>query len=303
MKLTDAYLLELSQVACEAARQAGELIASYAHKPIEVCLKEGGDHLASKVVTEVDRKSESLILDRLQPSITRYDLALLSEEREDDRQRLVKDYFWCIDPLDGTLAFTESTPGYAVSIALVSRDGAPLIGIIYDPVTATLYSAVKGHGAFRNNLRWMFSGAHGANKFTLPCDRSLAERNDYSTLIHVLESWAVGQGLSGVETIHKGGAVMNACQVLENTPACYFKPPKSQEGGGSLWDFAATACLFNELGAIACDFHGRELDLNRSDSTFMNHRGVIFASDQKTMNSIRSIWKDGLGLTIERGSS
>ena len=54
----------------------------------------------------------------------RYDLALLTEELEDDGSRHVKDYFWCIDPIDGTLPFTQKKPGYGVSIALVARDGA-----------------------------------------------------------------------------------------------------------------------------------------------------------------------------------
>ena len=72
---------------------------------------------------------------------------------------------------------------------------------------------------------------------------------------------------------------MNALHVLENSPACYFKFPKPEEGGGSVWDFAATAAIFNECGAAASDFHGEALELNRADSTFMNHRGVLFAPD------------------------
>ena len=56
------------------------------------------------------------------------------------------------------------------------------------------------------------------------------------------------------------------------------KPPKNTPGGGSLWDFAATACIFHEAGATARDFHGAALDLNRADSTYMSHRGVLFAT-------------------------
>ena len=82
---------------------------------------------------------------------------------------------------------------------------------------------------------------------------------------------------------------MNACWVLENQPACYFKFPKSQEGGGSLWDFAATACLFHELDAIATDFYGQLLDLNRVESTFMNHRGVLFTTEQVLVEEIKSV--------------
>ena len=71
---------------------------------------------------------------------------------------------------------------------------------------------------------------------------------------------------------------MNACSVLENFPACYFKFPKSKNGGGSIWDFAATTCIYQELGLPATNFEGGKLDLNRKDSTFMNHQGVFYAN-------------------------
>jgi len=98
------------------------------------------------------------------------------------------------------------------------------------------------------------------------------------------------QDLTGVQVIERGGATMNACWVVEHQPACYFKFPKPQDGGGSLWDFAATACLFHELGAIACDFYGQPLDLNRADSTFMNHRAVIFTADLSLVKQIIALY-------------
>jgi 3'-phosphoadenosine 5'-phosphosulfate (PAPS) 3'-phosphatase len=69
----------------------------------------------------------------------------------------------------------------------------------------------------------------------------------------------------------------------------YFKLPKAEEGGGSLWDFAATAALFSELGYVASDFYGEPLDLNRADSTFMNHRGVLFATDYSLAIEIQKL--------------
>lgn len=75
----------------------------------------------------------------------------------------------------------------------------------------------------------------------------------------------------------------DACWVVERAPALYFKFPKPKPGGGSLWDFAATTCLFKEFGLPATDIHGQPLMLNPGPKTkggpFMNHRGVLFASD------------------------
>jgi 3'-phosphoadenosine 5'-phosphosulfate (PAPS) 3'-phosphatase len=66
--------------------------------------------------------------------------------------------------------------------------------------------------------------------------------------------------------------------VLENGPACMLKFPKKENGGGSIWDFAATACIYQELGLSATNFTGGRLDLNRKNSTFMNHEGVFYAN-------------------------
>ncbi|MFC1603212.1 3'(2'),5'-bisphosphate nucleotidase CysQ [Pseudomonadota bacterium] len=292
MQLTSDDLMLLSQQATFAAKQAGALITQRAQQPISVQKKKGVDQLASQVVTEIDHLSQALILDTLLPTCATYDLALLTEESTDDKQRLKKDYFWCIDPLDGTLPFVESIAGYSVSIALVSRSGIPQIGVVYDPVEQTLYSAVRGQGAFRNGQLWAFPSSDVTTEktLTLVCDRSLVQRADYPNVIEALERMASQLSLAGVRVVNQGGAVMNACWVIENNPACYFKFPKPQDGGGSLWDFAATACLFHELGAIACDFHGQPLDLNRADSTFMNHRGVIFAEDLTQVEQIRALY-------------
>jgi len=291
MQLSAKELTLLSQQAISAARQAGALITEHAQQPVLVQKKKGGDQLASQVVTEVDHLSEVIILEALLPTCAAYDLALLTEEAADDKQRLEKDYFWCIDPLDGTLPFIESTPGYSVSIALVSRSGIPQIGVVYDPVEQTIYSAVRGQGVFRNDRPWGLP-SHDAlteKPLTLVCDRSLVQKPNYPNIIEVFEQMADQQGLTGVHVINQGGAVMNACWVIENHPACYFKFPKPQDGGGSLWDFAATTCLFHELGAIACDFHEQPLELNRAESTFMNHRGVIFATDLAQVKQIRAL--------------
>jgi len=82
---------------------------------------------------------------------------------------------------------------------------------------------------------------------------------------------------------------MNAMQVLEDPPGCYFKFPKPQQGGGSLWDFAASTAIFDACGAVACDFYGQPLELNRVESTFMNHRGVLYATDAVLAGEIQGL--------------
>lgn len=290
MQLIYDDLTYLSECAMAAATEAGTLIASYANKAVAVQHKQGGDSPASQVVTEVDLLSEKTILKALQPTCEQYDLALLTEESADDKTRLTKGYFWCVDPMDGTLSFVESVPGYSVSIALVSNAGTPVIGVVYDPVTHSLYSAVQGQGAQCNGEPWTLT-THVVNDRPLMhvCDRGMLQQAYYPKLSEAMQSLASKHGFAGLETLESNGAVLNACRVLETPPGCYFKFPKAQQGGGSLWDFAATAAIYSELGAVASDFYGQPLDLNRTDSTFMNHRGVIFATDSSLAKDIQGL--------------
>ncbi|CAA6677818.1 Inositol-1-monophosphatase (EC [Lentimonas sp. CC4] len=281
MRLCETDLMTLAGIAVTAVQEAGALIQDYAQRDVLVRYKAGGENLASQVVTEVDELSQSVILKHLLPTCVAYDLALLSEEQPDDGSRLEKMAFWCIDPLDGTLPFTESIPGYAVSIALVARDGSPLIGVVYDPTTGTQYQALSGLGVLRNGATWQLEARPDSAALQLIADRSLPKQPQFDAAMEQLRSIATACSNGDLETNLTGGAVMNALWVLERAPGCYFKFPKPQQGGGSLWDYAATACIYRELGAWCSDCSGRPLDLNRADSTFMNHNGVLYASDRE----------------------
>ncbi len=252
MNLNAHDLERLCGVAIDAATRSGAMIQSYVGREYTVHDKLSGSSPASQIVTEVDLGSQSIILEHLVPTLGEFDLGLLIEESDDDLSRFEKDYFWCADPLDGTLPFVNQQPGYAVCVALVARNGTPVIGVIFDPLSGTLYHAIRNAGAFRNQQTWTLSGTYS------------------------------GQ----YETVQEGGAVLNACRVLENAPACFVKNPKPEEGGGALWDYAATACLFAEMGGYARDRFGEALDLNSRDSLFMNRKGVLFASHKEVFEAL-----------------
>ena len=280
-------LQSLVETAAAAVRSAGRIISQSSNQEIEVEHKDGGHTYASQVVTEVDRKAQDAILEILNSASDEYDFALLTEESEDDHSRFKKEYFWCIDPLDGTLPFTKKEPGYSVSIALVSKCGKPQIGVVYDPVHDVLWEAGIGRGVKKNDQPWMMNSNSDVLTFTY--DRSFEKHPERQRVLDELNSYAQAIGLPKVHATQYGGAVINACHALESAPGCHFKFAKPEEGGGSIWDYAATACLFEEAGAVVSDVHGHPLDLNRSDSTFMNHRGALYATDRNLAERIRKI--------------
>lgn len=266
----------LLNTATKAALEAGAIIRQYMDEEVSVKKKSGMKSFAAQVVTEVDLKCEKIILNHLGPISKKYDLAILSEETTDDGSRFEKDYFWCIDPMDGTLAFINKRPGFSVSIALVAKDGTPHIGVVYDPSTDNIYSALKDGGVFKNNKPWIITNTN--DKLSYVTDRKLNDTPRLPELKNILQDHVNRLGLNGISEIDGAGSVMNAIYVLENGPACMFKFPKEEKGGGSLWDFAATACIFHELNMTATNFKGGKLELNKKEDCFMNHEGVFFGN-------------------------
>ena len=269
-------LTHLSSIAIKAALAAGKVIQKHRNEDILVEKKETGTSYASQVVTAVDRACEAVILSHLLPTCEQFDLALLSEETEDDKSRFEKDFFWCIDPMDGTLAFINKRPGFSVSIALIAKNGTPYIGVVFDPSTDTLYHAIKGNGVFKNGKPWKIEQTN--DHLTYVTDRRLKDTPRADEIELFLNKSVADLSLSGVKEISGAGSVLNGIFVLENGPACMLKFPKKENGGGSIWDYAATACIYQELGLPATNFAGERLDLNRRDGTFMNHEGIFYVN-------------------------
>ena len=284
----------LCETAIQAAQEAGEYIEQFDRRNLQLIFKDAGSSEASQIVTEVDLASEEIIRKRLHESSKNFDIAFVGEESSQSNnenscskteERFQKSYFWCVDPLDGTLAFTEGHSGYAVSVALVEQSGKSVIGVVYDPAHQVLYHAIEGQGSFRN-LTPLEQTIETPKSLMVYADASFKTHEKYEPAIRVLESCAQTLDLNSVKFVYGSGAVMNACQVLESSHACYLKLPKKEDGGGSIWDYAATACIARETRtetgtAWVSNVFGQSLELNRRESTFMNHQGVIFASNKQ----------------------
>jgi myo-inositol-1(or 4)-monophosphatase len=136
----DPYQLELT-VAGEIAERAGQLIADRAGRIGRIDLKGPRD-----IVTDVDRRSEELILAALHRSFPGD--AWLAEESGPAGSG---SRTWLVDPLDGTINFANGIPIYCVSIGLVV-DGRPVVGVIHDPVRGETFGVSSSGPATLNGL-------------------------------------------------------------------------------------------------------------------------------------------------------
>lgn len=135
--------LEFVPRMAEIAREAGALLMEFFHRRVKIEYKGEAD-----LVTEADRSSEKLILERIRSQWP--DHEVIGEEGA--RIETGGDYRWYVDPLDGTTNFAHGFPVFCVSLGLTFR-GKRKAAVLYDPTRDELFSAELGKGAFLNGQK------------------------------------------------------------------------------------------------------------------------------------------------------
>jgi myo-inositol-1(or 4)-monophosphatase len=97
------------------------------------------------LVTEVDKRSERVIIDFITKNYPEHDI--LAEES--GLTGGAAPYRWVIDPLDGTTNYAQGLPIFSVSVALEYKNET-VLGIVYTPVVGQLFTAIRGRGAYLN---------------------------------------------------------------------------------------------------------------------------------------------------------
>jgi myo-inositol-1(or 4)-monophosphatase len=140
---------EFAHVAEGIARQAGALLRGFYAKGVATEYKGDVD-----LVTQADRESEQLIVDKLKAVFPSHGVY----GEEGTRDRLESEYRWYIDPLDGTTNFAHGFPAFCIVLGLERRvaglapdaDGEMIAGVIYDPLRDEMFSVERGRGAWLN---------------------------------------------------------------------------------------------------------------------------------------------------------
>jgi myo-inositol-1(or 4)-monophosphatase len=121
------------------AREAGALLMSFFGK---VAIEYKGD---VDLVTQADRSSEKLIVERIRKQWPDHDLI----GEEGSRRETGSDFRWYVDPLDGTTNFAHGFPVFCVSMGL-EYQGERIAGVVYDPSRDEMFAAEKGGGSQLN---------------------------------------------------------------------------------------------------------------------------------------------------------
>lgn len=207
--------------------------------PLNVEEKSDGS-LVTSADHAVDRRLRQ-VLDELSPG-----LPVLSEEQAREAQETIvssDQTFWLLDPLDGTTNFAGGMPFFAISLALVDRNGVAF-GAIYDPVRDELFSAARGAG-------FKLNGAPPPRRPSSPRENlaGCTALVDYKRL-----SPTVAVALA-TNPPYRSQRNLGAC-ALEWAWLAAGRADLYLHGGQALWDSAAGTLMLTAAGGQHTDLRG-----------------------------------------------
>jgi len=197
-------------------------------------------------LTQADLRSNAVIceeLTKLYPEIP-----ILSEESAEIpyEERSEWEYYWCIDPLDGTKEFIKRNGEFTVNIALIHWD-TPVLGVVYAPAIEDLYSAEMGVGAFKNGERLPLIDEHDKKRVM----RVVASKSHLTPETQEFID-TLSQESDSVECISKGSS-LKLCLVAEGSADIYPRLAPTME-----WDTAAAHAVVLGAGKRVLRYDTRE---------------------------------------------
>lgn len=248
------------------AKQAGEAIMEIYKKDFDVEFKADESPL-----TEADKAAHIIIEDCLKQLDDKNgtQIPVLSEEGKDIpyEERKGWEYFWLVDPLDGTKEFVKKNGEFTVNIALIHKD-TPVLGVVYAPALDITYWAKHGEGAFKDGQKLPLKTAEQRDTYKIVASRS--HMSDET------QQFIDGLATNKEKELVSIGSSLKICLVAEGEADIYPRLGPTME-----WDTGAAHAILLESGCsidkyvhgnLLAFFYNKEVLLN---PFFIAHRYLI----------------------------
>ena len=239
-------LKHLLLTAINAAIRAGALIMEvYNSDDFQVNLKSDATPL-----TLADRKAN----DEIVKSLMKTRIPVMSEEGRNlmYEERKGWEYFWLVDPLDGTKEFIKRNGEFTVNIALV-YNGYPIMGVVYIPTLNQLYFALVELGSFRvDEINSEIRDVETLNKIILETQKLPICHKPATFTVVTSRSHPSKETQEFIEKLKKiygevqaipRGSSLKICMVAEGNADIY-----PRFGSTSEWDTAAGQTIAEQAG-------------------------------------------------------
>ena len=252
------------------AKEAGNAIMQVYKQDFEVEYKQD-----SSPLTLADKKANDIIEDGLNKLSVSF--PILSEEGKEipygDRKHW--EYFWLVDPLDGTKEFVKKNGEFTVNIALIHKD-TPVLGVVYAPALDVCYWAKQGEGAFKNGQRLPLKSAKDREVYKIVASRSHMS-DETQAFIHAIDT-------SKEKELVSIGSSLKICLVAEGEADIYPRLGLTME-----WDTGAAHAIINESGKVLKKYQNNRY--SKHEYNKINLLNQWFITQDKKNESSNFSWR------------
>jgi len=235
----------------DAADEAGRIAMKYFKNDVKTWDKGDGQG----PVTQADLEIDEMLKDDLLAA--RPDFGWLSEETDDDLERLQHEQVFIVDPIDGTRSYINGHQNFAIAIA-IARKGQIETAVVHCPAKTMTYWAERGKGAFLNGVK-----IQNSQRKTVKSARVLASGAQMKS-----DLWHGNP--PPIERHFRSSLAYRLCLVAEGRFDGMFTLRDTWE-----WDVAAGDLICQEAGARVSDMHKNTPVYNSTKPALM---GMIAAA-------------------------
>lgn len=252
------------------AVEAGELILEYFEgvKSMEIETKADGS-----IVTRADKEAERLIQSRLLSILP--DIPVVGEESFSAGARIdfsAHDFFWLVDPLDGTRAFAAGSSDFTVNIALI-HNGEPILGVVYAPDIGEIYAGYIDSDMTHKAVRYFEDSE---------VEKEIRTREMPSKGLVVMSS-GINGGNAKQEAMLGSFKINRVISRASSIKICVIANGKAdiypRFGPTCEWDTAAGHAVLRAAGGDIVDMNGKPLKYGGSDPDLLNPEFVAASGE------------------------
>ncbi|MEI0702458.1 inositol monophosphatase family protein [Brachyspira intermedia] len=238
------------------AIKAGKYSLKYFGCPKKVSKKGKTD-----LFTEVDLKNEKKIKEYLLKCYPKF--GFYGEESKDNTS---KKFTWIVDPIDGTSNFIHGYPFYCISIGLAYK-GIPILGVVYAPLTDTVYKAHIKSKAYKNNKVIKVSSSNKLIESLIITGFYYNASVDDDFLHDRMVDFA-NMVKSTLALRRDGSAALDICMVAEGAADGFF------EYGLSPWDICAGSIILKRAGGMVTGINMEEYDIFSKEQYIASNKKI-----------------------------
>lgn len=260
---------EIKKIAIEAGSAIMEIYKqdfSVEYKEDESPLTQADLKANEIICTALEKLNSKLKIEHL----TFNPIPIMSEENKQTpyEERKNWEYYWCIDPIDGTKEFIKKNDEFTVNIALIHKN-SPVLGVVYAPALHELYYAQKGQGAFKEVLSAQNS-VFSVQKLPLRQNSNTAKNISVVASKSHLSS-ETQEFIDNLElntehlTLSSKGSSLKLCMIATGEADIYPRLAPTME-----WDTAAADAIVREAGKMIYQYDNKVLATDFLST--INHR-------------------------------